>query len=160
MTDLVPPDPSPVTERPRRGRPKAYRLEYCELIIAFMSAGHTMTAFAAEIGVARSTVLRWAEKHQEFQDALKVAQAAAAKWWEERLRDVAISGQGNATAAIFALKNMAPDDWRDTRRLEHDGVADAPVAISDTETVRRLAFLLDQARDRANPQGSGDSRRG
>ena len=125
------------------GRPTKYDPEYCEQAIAFMSQGYSITAFAGSIQVSRQTVYQWAEDHPEFSDALNVARSAAALWWENRLRDVAEKGEGNATAAIFGLKNRAADEWRDKQSHEHsgpDGGAIETVDWSrvDTETMRKL----------------------
>ena len=101
------------------GRPTDYKPEYCELVIEFMSDGYSVAAFAGHIRVARSTIYKWADEHKEFSDALKAAQAMAARWWEDALRQVALTGQGNASAAIFALKNRGCDEWRDKQELDH-----------------------------------------
>ena len=101
------------------GRPSKYDPAYCEQIIDFMAQGYSVTAFAGSIRVSRATVYNWADERPEFLDALQTAQAIAALWWENRLRDVAEKNEGNATAAIFGLKNRAADDWRDKQAHEH-----------------------------------------
>lgn len=101
------------------GRPTKYDPKYCDEIITFLEEGYSVTAWAGSIRVARSTVYKWAEEHPEFSDALNIAQAVSALWWEDRLRENAEKGEGNATAAIFGLKNRAADDWRDKRELDN-----------------------------------------
>lgn len=103
------------------GRPSKYQAAYCDEVISCLAEGHSVTAFAGRIGVARSTVFKWAEEIPEFSDALKVGQAKATEFWEGILKDVAKNGGGNATAAIFGLKNRAGDDWRDKVEQEHSG---------------------------------------
>ncbi len=44
-------------------------------MIACLAEGHSVTAFAGLIGVARSTVFKWAAEIPEFSDALRVGQA-------------------------------------------------------------------------------------
>jgi len=100
------------------GRPSKYDKKYCKLAVDFLKDGYSVTALAGKIGVARSTVFKWAEENKEFSDALKTGQALAALWWEETLRDVARSGNGNASAAIFGVKNRSSMEWRD--KTEHD----------------------------------------
>ncbi len=82
-------------------------------------------------------------------DALKVGQALATKFWEKILVDVAKEAKGNATAAIFGLKNRASDDWSDKQHHEHTGKDGGPMVHVDgtVEAARRIAFLL---RDAAN----------
>jgi len=101
------------------GRPTKYDPRYCDEVIDFLANGYSVTAFAGDIRVSRSTVYKWAEENEAFSDALKVGQAASALWWENRLRDTAEKGEGNATAAIFGLKNRAADDWRDKREVDN-----------------------------------------
>jgi hypothetical protein len=103
------------------GRPTTYNPDYCEQVGKFLAEGYSLGAFAGSIGVARSTVYKWAEEHPEFSDAVKTGQAGSQFWWEKRNREFAATGEGNATAIIFGLKNRAADDWRDKQELEHTG---------------------------------------
>lgn len=114
------------------GRPSKYKPEYCTEAIEFMRDGYSVTALAGHLGVARSTVFKWAEENAEFSDALKTGQALAAKWWEEKLRHVAEKGEGNATAAIFGVKNRSNEDWRDKQDHEHTGKDGGPISQNIT----------------------------
>lgn len=130
------------------GRPSKYSPAYCNEVIECLSEGHSVTAFAGRIGVARSTVFKWADEYPEFSDALKVGQAKATSFWETILVKVAREGGGNATAAIFGLKNRASDDWADKIVSEHSGPGGGPIEtmeLSPTERARRIAFALAQA---------------
>lgn len=130
------------------GRPSKYNQAYCNEVIECLAQGHSVTAFAGQIGIARSTVFKWAEEHPEFSDALKVGQAKATAFWERVLAKVASEGGGNATAAIFGLKNRAADDWSDKTVTEHTGKGGGPIQteeLSATEVGRRIAFVLAQA---------------
>lgn len=101
------------------GRPTKYKPEYCDAVIQHMENGASITSFAASIDVARSTINEWISKHPEFSDAVKIAKAKCAAWWESLGRNNAISGDGNATLVIFGLKNMAAEDWREKHNLDH-----------------------------------------
>jgi transposase len=103
------------------GRPTLYDPKHGEAIIGYLREGYSITAAAGKLLVSRDTVYAWAEQHPEFSDALNAARAAAAAWWEDRLRDVAEKNEGNATAAIFGLKNRAAEEWRDKTETEHSG---------------------------------------
>jgi transposase len=105
------------------GRPTDFRPIYCDLVIEALSEGKSLTAFAAEIGVARSTINYWMEHHPTFSEAAKKAKAKCASWWENRAREAAMNGgaNGQVTAIIFGLKNMAADDWRDRHDVQHSG---------------------------------------
>jgi hypothetical protein len=130
------------------GRPSKYSEAYCNEVIEFLGLGHSVTAFAGHIGVARSTVFKWADEIPEFSDALKVGQAKATACWEGVLLKVAKEGGGNATAAIFGLKNRASEDWTDKVVNEHTGANGGPIEtheLSETEAARRIAFTLAKA---------------
>lgn len=103
------------------GRPTKYVPAYCEAVVAHMVDGASLTSFAAEIDVARSTINEWMENYPEFSEATKRAKAKCAAWWEKQNRALATGGSGNATSCIFGLKNMASDDWRDKVETESSG---------------------------------------
>jgi hypothetical protein len=84
--------------------------------------GASLTSFAAEIDVARSTLNEWAEHHPEFSEAIKRAKAKSAAWWERQARLGATGVKDiNATLCIFGLKNMGAEDWREKQEIEHSG---------------------------------------
>jgi hypothetical protein len=99
-----------------RGRPSEYQPEYCELVIEFMAQGYSLTAFAGHIRKARDTVYGWISLHREFSDAVSRARSARTAALEAKLLR---SRKGaETTAAIFALKNAQPDEWRDLKHTE------------------------------------------
>ena len=100
------------------GRPTKYDPAMCDEVLPFMEQGYSTTALAGHLKVSRQTLYDWMNAHKEFLDAVKEGQAASAIWWENCLRANAATGEGNATAAIFGLKNRASDDWRDKRETD------------------------------------------
>lgn len=111
------------------GRPTGYDPEYCEQAITFLADGYSLAALAGHIGVARSTIYKWVDEHEEFSDAVKRGQAKAVLWWENANRSLATGGEGNATSIVFGLKNRAADEWRDVKATEISGPDGAPIAI-------------------------------
>src|SRR5690348_11921447 len=103
-----------------RGRPSKYDESYCDAVVEHCAQGASLTSFAAEIDVARSTINEWMEQHEDFSEAVKRAKAKCAAWWESKAR-TGLSGEVNPTLCIFGLKNMAPDDWREKNETEHSG---------------------------------------
>jgi hypothetical protein len=87
------------------------------------------------------------EHHPEFSEAIKIAKAKCAAWWERVNRKNAVEGGGNATSAIFGLKNMAADEWREKIVQEHSGPDGGPIETKtdDMDVARRVAFLLSKA---------------
>ena len=104
---------------PKMGRPTEYRDEFCDAVVDHMREGKSLTAFAAEIGHARSSINEWMAAHPDFSEAVARGKALCAAWWEERARDSAKDGKGNATLIVFGLKNMGADDWADTSKIDH-----------------------------------------
>jgi hypothetical protein len=111
------------------GRPSKYSQTYCGEVISFLAEGHSLTAFAGEIGVAPSTVKKWAKEIDEFSDAVKRGQAKAVAFWERAVIKLATTGEGNATACIFGLKNRAAEEWADISRTELTGKDGEPVRL-------------------------------
>ncbi len=103
------------------GRPTKYDPAYCDQIIAHMATGASMTSFAAEISVARSTINVWIADFPEFKEAVGIGKAKCAAWWEKINRKVAETGIGNAQACKTGLMNMAPEDWTEVQKIEHSG---------------------------------------
>lgn len=130
----------------KTGRPSKYEPRFCQMAIDHMSDGASMTSFAAEIGVARSTINEWMTVHPEFSEAIKIAKAKCAAWWERLGRSGAMGGEVNPTLVIFGLKNMAADDWREKQELAHtspDGSMSPKNYVVDASTIEGLAKLLE-----------------
>lgn len=104
-----------------RGRPTDYDPAYCDEAETFLADGYSVAALAGHLRVAKSTVYEWIDRHPEFSDAVKRGQAGAVYWWEKANRNLAMTGEGNATACVFGLKNRASDEWRDKVETEHSG---------------------------------------
>lgn len=108
------------------GRPSDYEPKFCDDIVSFMAQGYSMTAFAGDIGVCRDTISEWASKHPEFSAAIKRGKAARTKNLEGGLLSEELGPK--VTARIFALKNAAPDEWRD--RHEVSGPDGGPIQVT------------------------------
>lgn len=89
------------------------------MLIEHMSEGASITSFAAEIDVSRSTITEWEGVHPEFSASVKRGKAKCAAWWERLGRSGAMGGEVNPTLVIFGLKNMAAEDWRDKQEIDH-----------------------------------------
>lgn len=101
------------------GRPSFYTPEIGEKILSLMEQGLSITASAAECDIARDTVYDWAEKNKEFSDNIKLGRAKRQNFLEKRLLNE--DSGPRVTSTIFALKNAAPDDWREKQEIEHSG---------------------------------------
>ncbi len=101
------------------GRPSKYDPGFCDLAYEQMKLGFSKTATAGYLGIARSTLHQWSDDHPEFSDAIKLGEAARTLKLETDLLSAADGP--TVTSRIFALKNAAPDEWRDKREHEVKG---------------------------------------
>jgi hypothetical protein len=128
-----------------RGRPTLYKPEYCDAVVAHMAGGFSLTSFAASVGVCRETVSEWCRVHPDFSVAAKRGKAVCAAWWERVNANLAQTGQGNATACVFGLKNMAADDWRDKHEHALSGAVETTAKVdwanAPADALRALAAL-------------------
>jgi len=111
------------------GRPTKYDPAHCEVAEATLAEGFSEAVVAGRLGVCLSTVQNWTNEHPEFLGAVKRGKALGAQVWEQRLHTLAASGEGNATAIIFGLKNRVPSLWRD--KTEQD--VNATVGVTRIE---------------------------
>lgn len=109
------------------GRPTDFKPAMGEEILQLMASGLSLAASAAQIGIHRQRVYEWMERHPDFADTVKLAQAKRQLFLERRLLS-ADSGPV-VTSTIFALKNAGPEDWRDKHDHEHTGPGGGPVAF-------------------------------
>jgi hypothetical protein len=122
-----------------KGRPTSYKPTYCNEAVEYLAQGYSLTAFAGEIGVCRDSVYNWMDTHPDFFDAIKKGRAKGQATWEKRLASMAIEGGGNATAIIFAMKNLYQDDWREKQTLEHTGKDGGPIEQAVTLDPSKLS---------------------
>ena len=115
------------------GRPTKYRREYCKAIVDYMSEGYSKTAFAGHILVSRDVLLDWTNAHQEFREAVRIGEAARTRFLEYRLLNTDVGPR--VTAAMLALKNACPAEWRDKHDVRVAGEDGGPV-----KTVTKIIF--------------------
>ena len=114
------------------GRPSKFSPAYCNEVITHMADGASLTSFAAEIGVARSTINEWMAEHPEFSEACARAKAKCAAWWEAKARTIVVSGggPGSAQVAMFGMKNMGAEDWKDKSLVGSDPDNPLPTGVT------------------------------
>lgn len=81
------------------------------LVQGWARDGLTDDQIAHNIGIRRSTLYEWKNKHTDFADSIKKSKEVADFEVESALYNKACSG--DVTAQIFWLKNRKPDKWRD-----------------------------------------------
>ena len=81
------------------------------LVEGWARDGLTDDQIAHNIGIRRSTLYEWKNKHTDFADAIKRSKEVADYEVESALFKKA--KMGDTTAQIFWLKNRRPEKWRD-----------------------------------------------
>jgi hypothetical protein len=115
------------------GRPSEYKEAYCAELVSLMATGLSLTAAMAELGFHRDTAHEWAKHHPEFSDAMKKGQAKRTLFLERSM--LGSTSGPEVTARIFALKNSAPEEWREKQQLEHSGPDGGALVVE----IRRFA---------------------
>lgn len=110
------------------GRPTDYTKTMGEEILTLMASGLSLAAAAAELGIHRQRVYEWVDRHPEFADTVKLAQAKRQLFLERRLLSADVGPV--VTSTIFALKNAGAADWREKQELEHSGEVGVKVIIN------------------------------
>jgi len=129
-----------------RGRPSAFRAEYCDQVEKLCRLGATDRDVASFFGVSERTVAGWKTAHPEFLQALKAgkelsdmavanslyrkatgyvveAEKVIGKGETQRVVKVKIAVEPDTVAAIFWLKNRHKTYWRDRHEVQHTGNA-------------------------------------
>lgn len=105
------------------GRPSLYKPEYCAQLLTHMADGLSFESFGGVVGVGRSTLYNWRDKHKAFRAATEIGEAMSRLYWEKLGRDglhnetikdadgMTVTKSINATLWIFNMKNRF--GWRD-----------------------------------------------
>ncbi len=99
------------------GRPTKYTDQMPDKIMESLAAGNSVTQFAAQIGVHRSTIYEWAEHHPAFSDALSRAQQASQAYWEKELQSMMYSRDVNAPLVKLYFANRF--NWHDKAEVDN-----------------------------------------
>ncbi len=66
------------------GRTLEYDEKYCQMLIDHMAKGYSFESFGPTIGVCRSTLYNWKDKHKAFLDAKNFGTDVSLNWWEKQ----------------------------------------------------------------------------
>ena len=131
---------NPETQNPV-GRPTKYDPAFCDMARESMRIGYSKTATAGSLGVCKATFDTWCKEHSEFLGAVKEGQTLRTLKLEKDLL-AAVDGP-TVTSRIFALKNAAPDEWRDKQIIAGPGPDGEHLhKVSADDAFARLASRL------------------
>lgn len=103
------------------GRPTSYDPAFCERVLELGEQGASYVEIAHELGVVRQTLHNWEDAHPEFLDAITRAREASQVWWEKQGRAGLTAERFNASVWSRSMAARFPDDWRESKQVEHKG---------------------------------------
>jgi hypothetical protein len=96
----------------KRGRPDHYDPSMCKKAILLLREGYSKTELAAALDLPnRETINEYAEKYQDFGDALKVGLMYSEAWWMGKGRENILNKEFNSTLWYMNMKNRF--GWKD-----------------------------------------------
>lgn len=132
------------------GRPSAYKPEHCARVIELGQLGYSMARMAADIGVAKQTILNWAKEYPDFLDALSHARTLCQAHWEERGYGGLENKNFNTPLYLGSMKSMFREEYGDRSINEIVGADGGAIQVNDTSIdARKVAFMLGRAVGRA-----------
>lgn len=120
-----------------------YKPEFCQILIEHMTQGADFRSFAGYIGVSRSTLYNWVEKHPAFAEAKELAWEKSYSWWEERGRTgLWITKDGPNINAGHWIRQMVVrfrDDWGKAQEERHDDTEDLKSLAEEARRLREIS---------------------
>ena len=105
--------------------PADYTLDACNILVALMATGLSLTASAGAMGVSRTTIDVWIKQHDEFREA--VSRGKAVQVLAHEMQMLASEKTAVVSARRFALLNAAPDEWREKQTADPDTSEKSPL---------------------------------
>lgn len=117
------------------------------------AGGKNRTQIAEALGINRTTLYRWMERHKSLSNAIKHGMLLATDLVEEALHKAAcgyryredrltpigtvesveLERAPDTAAAKFLLKNRRPEDWQDKQQVDHSGAIPVQIMAEDQD---------------------------
>lgn len=126
------------------GRPSKYDKKFCDEVVELGKQGKSQVQISAAIDIPRTTMLRWAEEHEDFRTALTRAKELEQSWWEDKGQSGLVDRSFNSPLWVANVKSRFRADYGDQTKVELTGKDGGPVRTSDmtdAEIDRRIAEL-------------------
>lgn len=101
---------------PARNALKYKAEEHCKLVVRMAREGRFPEEWAAEMGIAMSTMYGWAARYTAFDRACRVAWTALASHWTQAAMAAALGGECNTKILLEILRRRFPDIWGENPR--------------------------------------------
>jgi hypothetical protein len=132
--------------RPSRIDDPEYYQAVCKRVRELGREGKSFSQISALIDVPKKTMLRWADKYEDFRTALARAKELEQAWWEDKGQESLTDKTFNANLWIKSMQARFKDEYTETRKQEvtgKDGKDLIPEGeMSLFETARGVAYLL------------------
>jgi len=100
----------------------------CQRVIEIGGEGYSKAEMAADLGVTRSTMDIWAKTHDEFSDAVSLAQELSLAWWEKQSRlNLAVKEFQSSLWGKAMSGRFPKEPYRD--RVEASGADGGPLQV-------------------------------
>lgn len=119
--------------------PADYAPGFCRDVVAVMGEGFSLTAFAGAINASRKDLDAWSANQPDFAAAVERGRAARTRALEMQFLT---AGTGAKVAAhVFALRNAAPQDWRERPDAEAKALPNITFVLNGPDGEAELARL-------------------
>jgi hypothetical protein len=105
--------------------PADYTPDTCDIVVALMATGLSLTASAGAMGVSRGTIDVWMNQHDEFREAISRGKAVRVLAHERQM--LASENAAVVSTRRFSLLNAAPDEWREKQGADPDTSEESPI---------------------------------
>jgi hypothetical protein len=121
------------------GRPTLYKPEYCQRVVELGRQGKSKEQISATLGLSWNTLDLWAEKHEEFMSALRVAKNLELNYWEDLglQHIVEVPGGGRLNGAVYN-KIMAarfPQKYSERNKIELTGNNGGAIQVQTSHSI-------------------------
>ena len=125
------------------GRPSKYNPAFCERVIELAKEGAGWAEYAADFGVDRASLYRWAEENEDFAQALTRAKVLEQAWFEREGRLNLRNREFNANLWGKSVSARFRDDYTERKETQLTGANGGAVQV-ETKAVDTDALSADQ----------------
>ena len=111
------------------GRPSKYNPAFCDRVIELAKEGAGWAEYAADFGVDRASLYRWAEQHEDFAQALTRAKVLEQAWFEREGRLNLRNREFNANLWGKSVSARFREDYTERKETQVTGANGGPVQI-------------------------------
>lgn len=99
-----------------------YNQKMCKKAIEVLKGGESLAAVCCELGIGRSTLYEWKQKHPEFSEALEMGLQYSQRIWEQIGKDGIIGNYDKFNGApwMFTMKNRFREDYKEDKDVKTD----------------------------------------